>query len=69
MRKSDIPAEKINRAYRLIENLIASAPGAASQISGIHGGGSPIMEKIAIRAFYDIEEKKKIARYLAGIEN
>ncbi|KKM10092.1 aromatic ring hydroxylase [Clostridiales bacterium PH28_bin88] len=69
MRKADVPAEKVHRCYRLIENLIASAPGAASQISGIHGGGSPIMEKIAIRAFYDLEAKKKIAKYLAGIED
>jgi len=30
MRKADIPAEKVHRAYRLIENLICSAPGAAS---------------------------------------
>jgi len=67
MRKADVPPEKVHRCYRLIENLIASAPGAASQISGIHGGGSPIMEKIAIRAMYDLEAKKKIAKYLAGI--
>ncbi len=66
-RKSGVPSEKVHRCYRLIENLIASAPGAASQISGIHGGGSPVMEKIAIMAQYDIEEKKEIAKYLAGI--
>ncbi len=68
MRKADVPADKIHRCYRLIENLISSAPGAASQISGIHGGGSPIMEKIAIRAAYDLEARKKIAKYLAGIK-
>jgi 4-hydroxyphenylacetate 3-monooxygenase/4-hydroxybutyryl-CoA dehydratase/vinylacetyl-CoA-Delta-isomerase len=69
MRKADVPPDKVHRCYRLIENLIASAPGAASQISGIHGGGSPIMEKIAIRAMYDLEAKKKIAKYLAGIQD
>lgn len=67
MRKSDVSPEKIHRCYRLIENLIASAPGAASQVSGIHGGGSPIMEKIAIMSQYDINEKKEIAKFLAGI--
>lgn len=66
-RKSGVPSEKVHRCYRLIENLIASAPGAASQISGVHGGGSPVMEKIAIMAQYDINEKKEIAKYLAGI--
>jgi len=67
VRKADVPADYVHRCYRLIENLICSAPGAAAQISGIHGGGSPIMEKIAIRGQCDLEEKKNIAKYLAGI--
>jgi aromatic ring hydroxylase len=37
--------------------------------AGVHGGGSPVIEKIGIRAEYDLESKKKIARYLAGIED
>jgi hypothetical protein len=37
------------------------------QIAGVHGGGSPIMEDIAILANYPMEEKKNIARRLAGI--
>lgn len=69
MRKADIPVNKVHRLYRFIENLIASSTGAATQISGIHGGGSPIMEKIAIKAGYDMNAKKKIAKYLAGIED
>ncbi len=69
MRNPNVSAEKVHRCFRLIENLIASAPGAASQISGIHGGGSPIMEKIAISGTYDMESKKAIAKYLAGIED
>lgn len=43
--------------------------------SGRSGGGSwgswrgsPVMEEIIITATYDFEEKKKIAKYLAGIE-
>lgn len=67
-RRAGVPAENIHRVYRLIENLIASSGGAASLISGVHGGGSPIMEKIAIMANYDLEAKKALARYLAGIE-
>jgi len=69
MRNPKISADKIQLCYRLVENLIASAPGAAAQISGIHGGGSPIMEKIAINGTYDMESKKAIAKYLAGIED
>lgn len=66
-RKSGVSSENIHRCYRLIEGLICSAPGAASQVSGIHGGGSPIMEKIAIMANYDLNNNKELARYLAGI--
>lgn len=67
MRKADVPAEYQHRCFRLIENLICSATGAAAQISGIHGGGSPVMEKIAIMGRYDLEARKQVARYLAGI--
>jgi 4-hydroxyphenylacetate 3-monooxygenase/4-hydroxybutyryl-CoA dehydratase/vinylacetyl-CoA-Delta-isomerase len=51
----------------MIGDLIASAFGGCNQFAGIHGGGSPIMEKIAIRTQYDLESKKKLAKYLAGI--
>jgi aromatic ring hydroxylase len=37
------------------------------QIAGVHGGGSPIMETIALNQEYDYESKKNIAKYLAGI--
>lgn len=47
--------------------MIPSSTGAAAGISGVHGGGSPIMEKIAIMANYDLESKKRLARTLAGI--
>jgi 4-hydroxyphenylacetate 3-monooxygenase/4-hydroxybutyryl-CoA dehydratase/vinylacetyl-CoA-Delta-isomerase len=67
-RKKNIPSEHIYRCFKFIQDLICSAPAAASQISGVHGGGSPIMERITIMANYDIESKKKIAKYLAGIE-
>ena len=39
------------------------------QYAGVHGGGSPIMEDIAILGTYDIQEKKQIAKNLAGIED
>ncbi len=67
MRKADVPAEYQHRLYRLIENLIASSTGAATGISGIHGGGSPVMEKIAIMGKYDLEARKRVIKYLAGI--
>jgi aromatic ring hydroxylase len=42
--------------------------GAASGLYGAyHGGGSPIMEQIAITSQYDIESKKDIVRAIAGM--
>jgi aromatic ring hydroxylase len=67
MRRADISAEDQHRLYRLVSDYIVSAQGASKLISGVHGGGSPIMEEIAIYRNYDIEEKKQIARKLAGI--
>ena len=33
-----------------------------------HGGGSPIMEEIAITSQYDIKSREHLVNYLAGIE-
>lgn len=67
MRRADISADDQHRLYRLVSDYIVSAQGASKLISGVHGGGSPIMEEIALYRNYDIEEKKRIAKHLAGI--
>jgi len=36
-------------------------------VGNYHGGGSPIMEQIAITTQYDIESRKKLVRYIAGM--
>jgi aromatic ring hydroxylase len=38
------------------------------QYAGVHGGGSPRMEQIAIMGSYDVEKTKNIAKRLAGIK-
>jgi 4-hydroxyphenylacetate 3-monooxygenase/4-hydroxybutyryl-CoA dehydratase/vinylacetyl-CoA-Delta-isomerase len=38
-------------------------------VASIHGGGSPIMEKIAITSQYDIKARKRMVRHLAGIKD
>jgi len=68
MRKSGISAESQHRCFRMITDLVGSSFGAHRQISGLHGGGSPIMEVIAIIANYDLKKRKEIAMYLAGIK-
>ncbi len=55
------------RCLRLIEDLTVSHLGGHKLVGGIHGGGSPEMEKIAIIQEYNLEEKKDIAKELAGI--
>jgi aromatic ring hydroxylase len=67
MRNPKISAENQHRLFRFISDFSCSAWGAVWQYAGVHGGGSPIMEKIGIRKNYDLESKKRIVRYLAGI--
>jgi aromatic ring hydroxylase len=39
------------------------------QVGGYHGGGSPVMEQIAITTQYDIQEKKELVKRIAGIKD
>lgn len=52
----------------MIEDQIVSDFGAGQLVAGLHGGGSPQMETIAMMGGYDLEELKGLAKYLAGIE-
>lgn len=67
-RREGISPENHYRAFHLASDLLTSEMATALQIAGVHGGGSPIMEDIAILANYDIESVKKLAKYLAGIK-
>jgi len=66
-RKAGVSAENIHKVYRGIGDMSCSGFGALWQIAGVHGGGSPIMESIAIMANYDLEARKKMAKELVGI--
>lgn len=52
----------------MIENMLVSDMAGVMQVAGLHGGGSPQMETIALMGRYDLEALKSIAKYLAGIE-
>ncbi|CQB51966.1 HpaB/PvcC/4-BUDH [Syntrophomonas zehnderi OL-4] len=67
-RRTGISEENHYRAYHLASDILTGEVGAALLVAGVHGGGSPIMEDIAIMGSYDIKGKKKLAKYLAGIE-
>ncbi|MEM2727000.1 MAG: 4-hydroxyphenylacetate 3-hydroxylase family protein [Archaeoglobaceae archaeon] len=68
-RRSDVPSEKVYRCLYGISNILASSLGGVSAVAGVHGGGSPVMEDIAIWRSYNFEEMKKIAKYLVGIRD
>ncbi len=66
-RKSDVPPEDVYRCLYGISNILCSSFGGVLAVAGVHGGGSPVMEEIAIWRTYDFEKKKDIAKYLVGI--
>jgi len=68
VRNAKISAEDSHRIWRFVENVIASPMSAWYQVAGVHGGGSPIMETIALNIDYDYDARKNVARYLAGLD-
>ena len=60
-------AEDTHRVMRMMEDKLCDAFEAAQAVAGVHGGGSPLMEEITLMSRYDLEELKKIAKYLAGL--
>jgi aromatic ring hydroxylase len=67
MRNPDIPAEHQHRAFRLFQDMMSSAWGGHKLIDALHGGGSPVIEKVAIYRDHNIEHSKDLAKKLAGI--
>jgi aromatic ring hydroxylase len=67
-RRDGVSAENHYLAAHLASDLLTSEFATILQVAGVHGGGSPIMEDIAIMGTYDMESKKKLAKYLAGIK-
>jgi aromatic ring hydroxylase len=53
--------------WRYLGDSLCSASGGIGNIGNYHGGGSPIMEQIAITTQYDIEARKKLVRHIAGM--
>ena len=68
-RKPGVSSDKLHRLFRFISDYSCSAMNGWALYAGVHGGGSPVMEKIGIRSEYDLESKKQIAKYLAGIKD
>ena len=69
MRNPNVSAENMHRLQRTLSDYLASSWAGVWQVADVHGGGSPVMETIAILGNYDFEERKQIIKRLAGIED
>jgi len=69
MRNPKVKVENAIKLWLHVADIICSKKSGVDLIAGMHGGGSPIMEQIAITTQYDIEGKKKLVKELAGIED
>jgi 4-hydroxybutyryl-CoA dehydratase/vinylacetyl-CoA-Delta-isomerase len=63
-----VPTESRLRMLRLIENISMGLGAVGYQIESMHGAGSPQAQRIMIEREVDIEAKKQLAKFLAGIE-
>lgn len=68
LRNPAYTAEETHRVMRMMEDKLCDPFEASQAVAGVHGGGSPLMETITMMSRYDLEELKKIAKYLAGFE-
>ena len=66
-RNPKISAEDQANFWRFMGDVLCSATGGIHNIGSYHGGGSPVMEQIAITTQYDIESRKKLVKYIAGM--
>ena len=69
MRNPKVSAENIHRLQRTLSDYLSSSWAGVWQVADVHGGGSPVMETIAILSNYNFEERKKIVKRLAGIKD
>ena len=60
-RKEGVSPEDVHRCFNQAQEMVQGY-GSHRAVAGLHGGGSPIMEVIAILANYDLDSKKKIAK-------
>jgi aromatic ring hydroxylase len=68
-RSPNMSVEDQAQFWRYLGDWLCSASGGINNVGNYHGGGSPVMEQIAITTQYDIEARKKVVRYIAGMTN
>jgi aromatic ring hydroxylase len=68
-RNPEVHPQDAAKLWMYVGDLLCSATGGIHLFGAYHGGGSPIMENIAITSQYDIEYRKKLVKKIAGIED
>jgi 4-hydroxybutyryl-CoA dehydratase/vinylacetyl-CoA-Delta-isomerase len=66
---AEVPTAERLRILRLIENLTIGAGAVSYRTESMHGAGSPEAQVIMIGRLSELEEKKALAKRLAGIDN
>jgi 4-hydroxybutyryl-CoA dehydratase/vinylacetyl-CoA-Delta-isomerase len=66
--KSDISTKDRVRILRLIENMTLGRNAVGYLTESMHGAGSPQAQRINIYRQMQIEFKKNLAKYLAGMD-
>lgn len=67
-RNPKIPIEEQIKFWMNFIDFGLSSSAGSTLYGAYHGGGSPIMEQIAITSQYDLESKKDIVRAIAGMK-
>jgi len=67
-RNPNVNVQDILKAFAWVQGISCSELAGVMQYAGVHGGGSPRMEQIAIMGAYNMENTKNIAKRLAGIK-
>jgi 4-hydroxyphenylacetate 3-monooxygenase/4-hydroxybutyryl-CoA dehydratase/vinylacetyl-CoA-Delta-isomerase len=67
-RNPNMDVQDILKAFAWVQGISCSEASGVMQYAGVHGGGSPRMEQIAIMGAYNMENTKNIAKRLAGIK-
>jgi 4-hydroxybutyryl-CoA dehydratase / vinylacetyl-CoA-Delta-isomerase len=67
-RNPKMPIEEQLKLWLFFSDMTVSSVNGLLNYAGYHGGGSPIMEQIAITSQYDINFRKEAVRKLAGMK-
>lgn len=67
--RDGVPTRDRVRTLRLIENMTMGRNAVGYLTESLHGAGSPQAQRIVIERTSDIEEKKRLAARLAGIDD